>query len=153
MRLAFSKLPPPAKETVGQQAARGTASIHAGYSRPTVELCWWDKGGQIVGLFPGDSGESHLIHFECDDVGRSEPACRLVVPRIPAVPPCNHVERDGGGQIDLMCHFMEDGLPLAEAELPTAATVSMQPGPCGGRLALSFDQAQTSVSGARHASD
>lgn len=153
MQFVLSKNPLPGKAAVGQQTVRGTTSIHAPYSRPTIEFCRWDKGGQATADFPGDFATSHPVPFESDDMGRSEAAYTRVVPRFPAVPPCNHVEQDDGRGVDLMHDFMEDGLMLAETKSLKTVTVSMQPAPCGGQLALRAGQTQTLVLGARHGAD
>lgn len=153
MRRVFPAPPLLGKEKVGQQAASGTASIHAGYSRPTNDLGGWDNGGQVPILRPAEVDVSHLIHLGRGDVGRIEPACTLVVPRLLAVPRLDHGKRDDGGGIDSGRDHKNDGVILINAKSLTAVLVSMHPGRGNGPLSLSEDDARASASGARHAVD
>jgi hypothetical protein len=153
MSVVFSELALPGNETVGQDAVSGTASIHVGYSRPTNELDWWDKGGQVAAFCFDDSAASHLVHHKSRDVGRCKPACTLTVPRLPVVPPCDHVQRDDGVTIDLLFSVFGGDLTIAEAPQLPAVPMPSQPRTRGGCVALSGDQSRIAAAGAQRAAD
>lgn len=112
----------PIQKIGGTRGVGGTASIHAGLGRPTTSCGRWDTVGQASTSMFEEQAErmemSHLSHLDESTVGRCKPSIHAVVPRVPPVPPKNHMNEIDREAFEERAAIMEfdGGLSRAEAE-------------------------------------
>lgn len=132
MRLNFATLSDPMQKTVGQRGAGGTASVHAGLSRPTTSRGRGDTVGQRHAILSRAEAErlemSHLSHHDKNKVGRGKPCIHAAVPLVPPVPPKKHMNEIDREAFEERAAIMEfdGGLFRAEAERLAAESLGVE---------------------------